>query len=80
MPMAEPLWQVMRDAYERSSGTIAVLREEVLPGPGQSEFAAMIRAITKAIEVQFDMPYGDNEVLRVIDWLEAEADRAEAGE
>ena len=47
-----------------------------------SRCAAEIRAIAEAVQVQFNKHFtdGDAVLLEVVDWLDAEADRAEAVE
>jgi hypothetical protein len=72
-PNRPPLWEVMQDAYFKGRN------------PGISEphgYAAEIRAIADEAQVQFDGHFAGRweKELRIIDWLRAEADRADAGE
>lgn len=73
-----PLWEVMKEAYTTSSGTIVnYLGEEELQGPDCYEFAAMIRAIAGEMIMKFDPWLAEHS--EVVDWLYSEADRAENG-
>jgi hypothetical protein len=73
-PNCPPLWQVMRHASQHSR-----INWEHMD---TFKYAAEIRAIAEAIQVQFNKHFADGDavLLEVIDWLDAEADRAEAGE
>jgi hypothetical protein len=88
----EPLWQAMRRAYTRVSGTLldCDTGQERLPGADREEFAAMILAMRDYVapdEGPLDpiwlgtckeQNYGYNKRLRAL--LTAEAIRAERGE
>jgi hypothetical protein len=46
----QPLWLLMRDAYEQSSGSIFGINDRIeLPGPEREEFAAMLRVVASRI-------------------------------
>ena len=68
-----PLWQVMHDAF---------LSVNLSGGGGHKGFAAEIRAIAEKVQVEFGEYFADRDpvLLKVINWLDSEADRAEAGE
>jgi hypothetical protein len=79
MSSSEPLWKAMLEAYKRSSGTIVVLRDDVLPGPERCELAAMMRAVAAWIKRKELEEFGVllRQSCMWLDWLRAEADRAE---
>jgi hypothetical protein len=68
-PTNRPLWQVMRQA-DRSAAS-----------DYRSPEARILRAIAERIEEDFATHIvGDDPVMEIVDWLLAEADRAEVGE
>lgn len=72
-----PLWHVMHAAYWEAAG----FEKELIPPSSQECFAAELRAIADRIEDDFATHIvGDDPVMEVVDWLRAEAGRAEAGE
>jgi hypothetical protein len=71
--MTTPLWEIMRQAYRESSGSVIDrLGGEVLPGPEKEEYAAMLLAIADEVERRGDLGL-DLDPGETSDWLREEA-------
>lgn len=75
-----PLWQVMRDAYDKAPMPPVAFRN--CDDIGRYFMAAEIRAVAEWIEKRQVEDYAVTlpDVREVIGWLTTEADRAERGE